>query len=106
MERITANNETKWASSFIPYSQFILHRKLVTDHSKHSLGSEVLHPELVGEKFHWEAPGFLQISLLPSIHAKGAQNNPIMLCYSGNTTASFQAPWDPTADGNTHYHGF
>lgn len=80
MEHITANNETKWASSFIPYSQFVLHKKLVTDHSKHSLGSMVIIPELVGEKFHLEAPTSLQISLFPPRQLRELRNNPAVLC--------------------------
>lgn len=80
MEHVTVNNETKWASSFIPYSKFILYRKLVTDHSNHSLGSKVVIPRISG----WKVPfGSIHISKSLSFHLdmlRENRNNPAVLC--------------------------
>lgn len=101
MEHITANNETKWASSFIPYSQFVLHRKLVTDHPKHSLGSEVIIPRISGwEEFHLEAPTCLQISL--STYACQGSIGTFLLCSVLRERDCCQVPSSPTPHCHPH----
>lgn len=95
MEHVTANNEAKWASSFFLYSQFVFHRKLVTDHPKHSLGSGVITPRISGEKFHLEVPPCPKLSFLHKCMLKEHTNNPTVLYDIRKSTASSQAPLVP-----------
>lgn len=101
MEHITANNEAKWAPSFISYSQFVLHRKLVTDHSKHSLGSKVITPRISG----WEVPlGSIHMfpNLFPLLHAKGAKEQSYCAVLQQEDHCQFPNSLGPCC---THDHG-
>lgn len=95
MEHVTANNEAKWPSSFFLYSQFVFHRKLVTDHPKHSLGSGVIMPRISGEKFHLEVPPCPKLSFLHKCMLKEHTNNPTVLCDIRKSTASSHIPLVP-----------